>query len=217
VLAAALVLAALVAVSGWLRMGDGNPRATINSVWQWVAFAVAFFLMRQWIVEPEERRAVCAVTIGLAVVLAVFGYYQYLILNPQTRILYEQDPVRAYLEAGLGADPDPQMKWLFYARVYSREPLATFALTNSLAGFLAPWLTLACGMGLLIAKDRFPRWRVALAGVAWSVLLVGGCFVLTKSRTAWGATLCGILMIGYVQWRGARCSIASNTGRPRRP
>ncbi len=36
----------------------------------------------------------------------------------------------------------------FADRLNSPEPIATFALTNSLAAFLAPWLAISAGIGL---------------------------------------------------------------------
>src|SRR5690606_24451186 len=142
VLAAIVVFAALVATSGWIMAWNGNPRATINSVWQWIAFAVIFFLARQWIVLPVTQRAFCAVMVGLAVALSGLGYYQFFVSMPETRARYSEDPVGTMQQANVGDPNDPQIAELFRNRVMSIEPIATFALTNSFAAFLTPWLVL---------------------------------------------------------------------------
>lgn len=195
-LAAIVMFVALVGVSGWLA-AEGNPRATINSVWQWSSFAVVFFLARQWVVTPCEQRAVVVVMLALAAGLAGLGYYQFFISQPQARAFFEQNPEQALREANLPPDADPQVLELFRNRVSSVEPLATFALTNSLAGFLTPWLVLAAGIGFSLGRQTLPRRLRAAAGVALVLAAIGGCFFLTKSRSAWGAALCGIILAGH--------------------
>jgi hypothetical protein len=88
----------------------------------------------------------------------------------------------------------------------STEPLATFALTNSLAGFFVPWLVLALGIALSMLKSRrdaagsrqrehgtqerdhgsgiqaqlaWWRWapNASWLGLAACILVVMGCFV----------------------------------------
>ncbi|MBW3600525.1 MAG: hypothetical protein KY475_25080 [Planctomycetes bacterium] len=167
--AAIVLLVLLIGLSGWLMAWEGNPRGTINSVWQWVAFAAAYFLMRQWIVTPRERRATCTAMIALAVGLSCFGYYQYFISQPAALARFEQDPEGALREAGLSPDADPQTIASFRSRVESVEPIATFALTNSVAGFLAPWLVLAAGIGFTLRNGKFGGKRAA-AGVAAGVV-----------------------------------------------
>jgi tetratricopeptide (TPR) repeat protein len=203
-LLAAIAFVALVAVSGWITAASGNPRITINSVWQWVTFVVGFFLMRQWIATEIEQRAICAAIIGLAVGLAALGLYQYFVTNPEMREQFRNDPEAAYREAGIGTDPSPQMIKLLRDRVESVEPIATFALTNSLAGFLAPWLVLTAGLAVSLWQDRTRHGTLALAGVMLALVLTAGCLFLTKSRTAWLATAAGMVLLGLSSWRAGQ-------------
>jgi tetratricopeptide (TPR) repeat protein len=107
-------------------------------------------------------------------------------------------------QAGLSSDLDPQTEQLFRDRVAIVEPIATFALTNSLAGFLAPWLFVAMGIAVIVGRDRSPTWPRAAAGVALAVLIMAGCFFLTKSRTAWLAVAGGMALLAWREWRGSR-------------
>lgn len=203
VLAAIVVFAALVATSGWIMAWNGNPRATINSVWQWIAFAVIFFLARQWIVLPVTQRAFCAVMVGLAVALSGLGYYQFFVSMPETRARYSEDPVGTMQQANVGDPNDPQIAELFRNRVMSIEPIATFALTNSFAAFLTPWLVLCAGIAVSTAWRREPHaWR-SMVGPSLALVLIGGCFFLTKSRASWAAAVCGCALLMYYGRRGA--------------
>jgi tetratricopeptide (TPR) repeat protein len=203
-LGAVVLFAGIVAASGWLNLWEGNPRATINSVWQWVSFAVVFFLVRQTIVSRVEQRAIVAVMIALAVALSMYAYYQYFVSFPQMRAQLAENPQQAFIDGGLGVNPDPQTERLFRNRVGSLEPIATFALTNSLAGFLAPWLVLAAGIGLQVGISRIEGRNRVLAGIVLTLLVIGGCLFLTKSRAAWLATFCGMSLLAYLARRGAK-------------
>ncbi len=89
-----------------------------------------------------------AVMVALAVALAGYGLYQRAYEMPQTRRQYQADPDRALRAAGLWFPPGSPERELFVDRLNSTEPLATFALTNSLAAFLAPWLVMLAGASL---------------------------------------------------------------------
>ena len=65
---------------------------------------------------------------------------------PHTRAEYQADPDRALRDAGLWFPPDSPERKLFEDRLANTEPMATFALTNSLAAFLAPWLVMLAGI-----------------------------------------------------------------------
>jgi hypothetical protein len=93
----------------------------------------------------------------------------------------------------------------------SREPYATFALANSLAGFLLGPLLVLLGAGfdrLVRGGDRDQRSRrvtsVVLGAVTAAMLLV--CLVLTKSRSAYLGLLvgCGILFWPWLRRTGRR-------------
>ncbi len=154
--------------------------------------------------------------VSLSAALSAYGLYQYFYEMPAAREFYEQNPEEAMRGAGLWYEPGSEARELYEQRLSSVEPLSTFALTNSLAGFLAPWLVVCLGMGVsLLAhpgrEDRLlagapsdgpcigARGRVgalwALAGVPCVAVLVGLCLMLTKSRSAYLATLVGIVLL----------------------
>jgi len=157
--ALAAVLFAWVAVSALVMAGQGHARATINMAWQWAGFGVLFFLGRHLLREPAAVRAVCAVMIGLAVCLSALGFYQYFYSMPATRAEFARNPEAMLREAGVNPTPGSPERKLFEDRLNSTEPLATFALANSLAGLLAPWLIVAMGIAVAewgSAKTRSP-------------------------------------------------------------
>jgi O-antigen ligase len=144
--AAVAVLVGLYALSGLWAVFHGSPRPAINMLWEWVGFGLAFFMARQLMAGPQETRAVMAVMVALAVALAGYGFYQYFREMPATRAEYRLNPDQALRNAGLWYAPGSRERGLFEQRLASPEPPATFALTNSLAAFLAPWLIVTLGI-----------------------------------------------------------------------
>ncbi len=80
---------------------------------------------------------------------------------------------------------------LFEQRVNSSEPMATFALANSLAGFLVPWSLVALGICAVVGVMRSRDLRVWLPAALCALVIVA-CLVLTKSRAGYVATAVGI-------------------------
>lgn len=188
----------LVAASGTAAIWREAPRASANALWEWVGLGVGYVLVRQLVRHERELRAMVAVMIGLAAALSLYGIYQY---------FYEIDIAIAQFEAA--GDPQALLRELripldleaFRQRLYSREPYATFALANSLAGFLATWLIVllgvaASGLPATGGRSRWATWGGYLLPAAPVVL----CLILTKSRSAWLATAAGVLAIALC-WR----------------
>ena len=211
-------LAALVA------MRNGSPRPALNMLWEWVAMGLAFFLVRQLFTGRREARAAVAVMIALAVALSTHGLYQYFHELPEMRARYEQDPTGMLREAGLEFSEDTIVRELFEGRLQSVEPFATFALTNSLAGYLAPWLVMALGIGVVgfsrrndpnelpdsaSAGGTGPVTRflargplTTRPGIACLAIPVSACLLLTKSRAGYLATSVGLGLLAVVWWYG---------------
>lgn len=188
----------LAAVVGASR---GSPRPAINMLWEWIGLGLGYFLVRQFLATRREARAIVVVMIALAVGISGYGLYQVFYSLPQTVAVYRENPEKALREAGQPMPKDSPQRVAFDKRLESREPLATFALTNSLAGYLAPWLIVATGMAVLASHYRFfhgePRvaWRTLFGvGCACTIILV--CLILTKSRSAYLATLAGLVLLG---------------------
>ena len=211
-------LAALIAVRG------GSPRPALNMFWEWIALGLAFFLVRQLFTERREARAAVAVMIALAVALSTYGLYQYFHELPATRAMYREDPTGMLRDAGMDFGQDTTALELFENRLASVEPFATFALANSLAAYLAPWLVVALAIAIVgfparegpndspksseagmpgpVARflDR-PAWTTRL-GIACLAIPVGGCLLLTKSRAGYLATCAGLGLLAAVWWYG---------------
>jgi O-antigen ligase len=182
----------------------GNPRPAVNMLWEWIAIGLSFFLVRQLLLVRRETRAVMAVMVALAVAVSAHGLYQYFYELPATRAEYRADPDRALRDAGLWFDRGSREREMFENRLASVEPLATFALTNSLAGYLSPWLIVALGIGVggtaSLCREgtcekhyaRFLTW----SAVGVSTASIALCLLLTKSRSACVAVVCGMLLVG---------------------
>jgi len=193
--------AAVVLLLGWIAAAAvpavvyRAARPAVNMTWQWIGLGVAFLVLRQLINTERRARAFAVVMVALAVALSGYGLYQYAVELPATRALYETDPEAALRAAGIEADADSPLRTLFEARLAATEPLATFALTNSLAGYLAPWLVVLVGVLLSGRLDRR-----TLIGGSLAVLLIAACLWLTHSRSAQLATLLGLATVAAIRY-----------------
>ena len=170
-----------------------SPRPAVNMLWEWTGLGLAFFLARQLVAGAREARAVVVVMVALAVALSGYGLYQYSYELPATRAMYEVDPEGTLREAGLTFRADSPERQLFEDRLRSTEPFATFALTNSLAGYLAPWLVVLAGVGIGAGLSRKRPW--IWVGVICAGLPIAACLLLTKSRSGCVATGLGLAMV----------------------
>ncbi len=167
----------------------GTPRPAVNMLWEWIGLGLCFLLTRQLLNSAREARAMLAVMVALAVAVAGYGLYQRVWEMPQTRLQYQADPDRALRDAGLWFPPGSPERTLFVARLNSTEPLGTFALTNSLAAFLAPWLVMLAAVGFTWhgRRQRF--------GMLLCLLPIAICLLLTKSRSGYIAVGVGLLLV----------------------
>jgi len=211
--AAVVALALWYAASALVATGRAAPRPAINLLWQWSALSLQFLLWRQLLAGAISRRAVVVVALGLALALTALGLYQYFVSLPQTRAAYAADPDRWLQESGNWYPPNSRERSLFEQRLASREPLATFALANSFAGVLAPWLIL--GSALLIAPrlDQLHPTRARLALILFT-LLVATCLLLTKSRAALLATFLASIPLLLASWRRPATAGSSSSDPP---
>lgn len=193
------------AISTWFVAGEGNLRAAFNSFWDYAHLLIAYFLIRQWVVNDAQRHAMLSTMICLAVFVSSFAVYQYLVEMPAQRAAYAASPEQFLLDNGIDPTPGNPLRSLFENRLNSTEPTATFTLTNSLAGFLVPWILISLGW----LKNSFSvetNWK-RVGGLALAIVLLGICLLLTKSRTAWLATLFGLTLLGlYGTSMGRRVS-----------
>ncbi|MEX0978994.1 MAG: O-antigen ligase family protein [Pirellulales bacterium] len=176
------------------------PRLAINMLWEWVGLGLVFFLARQLVQTTLESRALVAVMIALAVVLSADGMYQVFVSLPAERAAYADNPDAVLLGAGHWFEPNSPERARFENRLNSTEPLATFALANSLAGYLVPWLVVALGVVWNIVHCRSPgrpaaAWIARLMGLGAGIVVILICLLLTKSRSAYLALAVGLVLL----------------------
>ena len=94
-----------------------SPRSAINTLFEWLALGLGFFLLRQFIAGQREVRAVAAVMVALAAAVACYGLYQAFFELPATRAFYFADPEGALRDLGI---PSPAGA----AAAALRKPLA---------------------------------------------------------------------------------------------
>jgi hypothetical protein len=158
-------------------------------LWEWIGLGICFFLARQLLTTPREVRAIVAVMVALAVGIACYGVYQWRWEIPQTLAIYKANPDRAMHDAGLSFPPDSPTRKLFEDRLKTQTPAATFALSNSLAAFLAAWVVILggiTGVELRDARHRRRGW-----GMCFCIALLALCLLLTKGRSGCVAALDG--------------------------
>ena len=188
--------AAVLLLIGWHSLaaiwatGHGSPRPAINMLWEWIGMGLCFLLARQFVATPREARAVVAVMVALSAGLSGYGLYQRTYELPQTRAEYAWTPTASMRDAGVWFPAGSRERWLFESRLENREPLATFALTNSLAAFLSPWLVVLVGIGLGSRRNR-----KRLAGMGLCLIPIATCLLLTKSRSGYIAGCVGLVLV----------------------
>ena len=206
------VLAMLVSVIS--HFGAGDFRAGLNSWWQWVAFAVGFMLCLQLFNSPLVIRAVVAVMLAIAVSISSIGIYDSLVHIPQVRAEYfqgnDQQRVTMLREAGISDTRiGSPSRYHFESRIQSPEPHVTFALTNSLAGFLAPWFTVL--LFTLLNQKQSPHGKAEFLKFLGLACIVAFCLILTKSRAACCAIGLSVL-VGGVLLKGYRSVVLKAGG-----
>ncbi|MEO8271303.1 MAG: O-antigen ligase family protein, partial [Aureliella sp.] len=201
-----------------LAGGDNNPRVAWNGFWQLVALGACYFSASALLPGPKSRLAALQILLVGSVALALQGLEQVFVEMPAERAQYLADP-----EAMLAQNPDldlpagsPMRKRFEDRLLYSSEPYATFALTNSLAVLLSGSLVILCGLGAVgwrrqfglgreppsaeltgssaTADNGLRRW-LSLLALGLAVLVVGLCWFLTRSRVAYLA-----LGVGGLAW-----------------
>lgn len=207
--AAWAALLVCMAAGTWRTVHAGAARPAINLFWEWTALGAGFFLVRQLIANAREARALTAVMLALAVTLSAYGLHEYFVSMPNDRAQYRENPEKMLRELNLPVEPDSPQRIVFEKRLESTEPMATFALTNSLAGVLAPWWIVAMGLALSNRRSAFARSAAApynrsamtLTGLLAAIGVILACLLLTKSRSAWLASAAGLGVLGLAALR----------------
>ncbi|MFV0446324.1 MAG: O-antigen ligase family protein [Planctomycetaceae bacterium] len=205
----AVVLLALTQVIAALRVvwtASGNQRAAINMLWEWIGVAVAFLLLRvYWRRDSRCRRRLTGLLLSAGLLLAGLGLWQRYVWYPQIQSAYREwlelsaaEPGvqarsvsrKAELERELGPElislTGSSQVALKQRVLDSTEPFGRFGLANTFAGCLAVMVLLLVGQRPRTGRAAWATWGLAVG-------LVGLTLLLTRSRTAWLATLCGLV------------------------
>jgi hypothetical protein len=188
----------------WVMLGlsaaeAAARRPAINLAWEWGAVGLAYILVRTLPRTRDESAILAAGLVATAVAVSAYGLYQ---------VGVEYPPMKAHLKANLeavllenGLTPGTPAAIAYMKRALdSNEPMATFALTNSLAGFLVGPLVLCLALGWEgLAKLRAFGGALALATVPTLALLV--CLLLTKSRSAYIGLAVGLAVVAARELR----------------
>lgn len=213
---AAAVLVVLHSLAAAWAVRHAAPRPAINMAWEWIGLFAGYLLLRQLLISRREQRALMAAMAAVAVAIAAHGMYQAVYSLPKLRRQYLDDPERTVQQA-LGLNASDEARMLFEQRLASNEPFGTFALPNSLAGFLAAWLIVLLAMVVLGSQQGAKRWQWLWCRLSALVVVpvVAICLLLTKSRAAWVAVLIGMIVGGTWLavrrwrhgWRGAMLAV----------
>jgi len=205
-LAMAHVISAVVVVAT-----EGQKRAATNMLWEWIAIAVQFALIRSTLSGPL-RCTFLRVFVAVWIAQAGFGIWQHFVWYPATVQQYEQlreqldelesgesgligierelrlrDVRSAFLREGMPMSGPGRTQ--FEGRLKdSADPVGFFALTNTFAGFLAMLIVLLSGAVLTARRSPF-----VLAAAAACLGIAGWCLLLTTSRTAMCGTVAGLI------------------------
>ncbi len=218
-------------VAALLGARHGAPRPSLNMLWEAVGVGAAFFALRQLVQRAREWRALVAVMIALSVAETGLAFQQYFVTLPAQRARFEKHPEAVFDDAGMVMPERDSPDFKHFAdRLNSSEPIGSFALTNSLAALLAPWLVIAAGLALLgwrgtksngrspdLAREGSGRKNIWLWLPAAAIaLLMAAALALTRSRSAWIGAVVGLAATALLAWRLRVKAVASDSGAPAR-
>lgn len=204
-----------------ISTAEGQQRAALNMMWEWVSLGLTFSLTRRLIATTSLRDTLLQGFLTTIVLLSLYGIWQHhwmydqlakeylsarqqfdAAASPSDRAKFQQQLL------SMGVPPDSLSgsgQQLFEQRLLnSSEPLGMFALANTFAGLLAVGFLIAFAqtIHILFSKaahtasksDRFKTWILVLP-----TILIGYCLILTKSRTAWIGVLGGLVSLAFLK------------------
>ncbi len=154
-------------------MTEGQKRAAINMLWEWIGLGVAFFLIRQTVRTRAGAQRVLLVMVATAVSLSGLGLWQHYVFYPQAARHYQEQrneldrltlssPGNNILQESQRLNRIRELRREFARQEIplagpgrslweqrlrsSTEPFGLFALANSFAGLLVVWLIVALAM-----------------------------------------------------------------------
>ncbi|MGL5096999.1 MAG: O-antigen ligase family protein, partial [Planctomycetia bacterium] len=159
------------------------------AAWEWTGLA-AVWTAAAWFSRGVGPRPLLAVLTALCLAEAGCAFWQVGVEYPDLRRRYEaRDPiVMDEVRRTIGVEPGSPEAEPFRDRLFSKEPLGTFAHPNSLAGLFVLGLPAVAAVAST-ANGRgvaFRLWLFLPAGLTAFALL------LTKARSAWVGALVAV-------------------------
>jgi hypothetical protein len=172
-------------------------RVAITMAWEWGGLGLLYVLFRNLPRTRLESSALAGALVATAVAVAVYGLYQLPVEFPALQRMFLRNPDGVLMSMGI-TPGSPAAESLRNRLMGSNEVFSTFALANSLAGFLVGPLALAFAVALenLRTTAKGSRWvTLGLASVPGLILVV--CVLLTKSRSAWVGLGVALLVLAW--------------------
>ncbi|WP_419192565.1 O-antigen ligase family protein [Kolteria novifilia] len=171
-------------------------------LWEWVGAGMLLLFLRQQTGRTSPM-PMAGLVVSLALTQSLIACWQVGVEHPRLRKMYEErhPDVLAEIEM-MGIAPGSGEERLFRDRLYAPEAYGTFGHPNSLAGLLVLGLPLLVAAAELAWRWPTRPWRLAGVGIAVAIVLMG--LLLTRSRSAWLAALCGLGVMAVFHPRGVR-------------
>ncbi len=178
--------------------------------WEWLAFLVALFLVRQLAVKEGERNALVAVLLATALTAAGYALFQYGVEFPALRAHLEDELKQSPAGQGVGQSVGvPGGNYLEGLRARVQEQghaYSTFAHPNTFGGYMA--LLIPPLLGALVVRARLHAgWRTwATAGGV--LLALAGLWVSHSRGALLGVALAALFVLLVLGWRWLRANLA---------
>ncbi|WP_459554603.1 O-antigen ligase family protein [Lacunimicrobium album] len=180
-----LILGHVLSGLSLIFFGEGNKRAALNLLWEWIALGVMARLFWSWRMHFNWRPSQ-PLLLSCIAALALLGLYQHFVFYPQMQAQYHSLVAAGDKQglAQLGIPTQEPARSQFLDRLlFSTEPFGFFALTNSFAGLLGVGCILWGAIAAITGRQKIRIWHLFV----WSMMIFlscAGCMILTKSRTA---------------------------------
>jgi O-antigen ligase len=193
-----LCVYSLMILVGLSASHGAERRVAMNLAWEWGGLGLIYFLMRNLPRTRNESSSLAGAFMATAIAVAAYGLFQVAFEFPVLHEQYRNDPIRILKRAGIESS-SPQRVVFENRLLGSNEPFATFALANSLAGYLVGPMVLALAVGLenMRAGTGSGSRIVALVSALVPALLLLTCLLLTKSRSAYLGLALALMVLAW--------------------
>ncbi len=167
--------------------------------WEWLGYAVVFFLVRQLARTPEDNHALLCALIACAACIAVQALYQRIFELPAERAALESNRdeiLQSFPRQYSFVETEDAIQRTRIRAIENGWPAGTFVDPENMAAFLAMLLPATLGLTLVAVRDPATRGRALALDIC--VLAMLAALVCAESRSA----LVALLFVGIaVSWR----------------